>query len=149
MKSQEENRRKRRDGTATADVKVELVGDNAVDNIAELVEQTAKESILKSDGSFVPSDAVPVILTKSVLETTTKQTTTTSKFIHDLMVVSFNIEVAIVLPFPNSLLDTKSVEFRNAEIEIYRVFQDDFAIFSKQSNLKVSKFEVTFRNWFI
>ena len=76
MKSQQENRRKRRDGTATADVKVELVGENEVENIAELVEETAKESISKSDGSFVASDAVPVIDTKSVIETTTKTSTT-------------------------------------------------------------------------
>ena len=78
MKSQQENRRKRRDGTATADVKVELVGYPTVDNIADLVDETAKESILKSDGSFVASDAVPVILSESVSITSTRQTTTTS-----------------------------------------------------------------------
>ena len=78
MKSQEENRRKRRDGTATADVKVKLLGYNAVDNIADLVEETAQESISKSNGSFVASDAVPVILTESVSITSTRQTTTTS-----------------------------------------------------------------------
>ena len=52
------------------------LGQNAVENIAELVEETAKESISKSDGSFVASDAVPVIDTKSVIETTTKTFTT-------------------------------------------------------------------------